>query len=118
MPGGRQVPRAEVDRWVQEVANEGVVSIICLLAVDQPGLYQALPRGLLVHYRECGFRVHHVPVEDHRQPPLSQDEVHKVLTAFQELPKPVLIHCSAGIDRTGQAVASILEQLATAEKLP
>lgn len=108
---GKTVPQAEVDAWIEEVAELGVRSIICLLADDELALYSALPDGLLAYYRTAGFRVEHVPAPDHARPPLMDIHLQRIWDAYQALPKPVLIHCSAGIDRTGRAVEHVKNQI-------
>lgn len=102
--GRVQVTRAEVDGWIQEVRDQGVKSIICLLGEDQLCLYNCLPSGLVEYYRQSGFQVEHVPALDHQLPPLSEEQLRQVWNAFRNLPKPVLVHCSAGVDRTGRAI--------------
>ncbi|MBI5946757.1 MAG: tyrosine-protein phosphatase [Chloroflexi bacterium] len=106
------VPREEVDAWVQQTRDFGVASIICLISDDQLPLYaKALPGGLLLHYRESGFAVAHVPTFDGMTTPYTPEQYEEAWEAFLRLPKPVLVHCSAGFDRTGRIVDHILSRL-------
>ena len=101
---GREVSTDTVDAWLIDVRKMGIKSIICLLGNDQLVLYSQLPTDLISHYQSAGFNVKHIPAQDHLDPPLNDDQLKAIWEAYEELPKPVLVHCSAGIDRTGRAI--------------
>ena len=102
--GGKLVDRAIVDAWIVEVRAQGVRSIICLLADDHLKLYVDLGMDLPSYYRRQGFTVAHIPAPDHHVPPLDAEALGRIAHAYEALPKPVLVHCSAGVDRTGAAI--------------
>src|SRR2546425_748954 len=106
-----EVQKRDVDAWIAEAKSYGVQSIICLLADDQLVLYSSLPTDLISYSRKSGSHVAHIPARDRQSPPLSPAHLKGVWNAYQELPKPVLVHCSAGVDRTGRAVEHIRRQL-------
>ena len=103
-----------VEAWARKARDMGVRSILCILDEPQLAHYDALGLdggGLLDFYRAQGFEVRHVAADDHKRPPLSERELEQVWDAFQSLSGPVLVHCSAGRDRTGAALQHILRQL-------
>lgn len=106
------VPREEVDRWLAVVREMDVKSIICLLDDKHLCLYSDLPGGLVEYYRKNGFEAIQIMVRD---PVLggkvTDAALQKTWNAFQKLAKPVLVHCSAGRDRTGRAVEYLLNKL-------
>jgi protein tyrosine phosphatase (PTP) superfamily phosphohydrolase (DUF442 family) len=108
---GAPVSREVADRWIRAVKEEGVRSIICLLAEDQLTLYEGLPGGLVGYYRSAGLEVRWIPVRDHLVPPIPDSQIERSWQAYRELPKPVLVHCSAGVDRTGRVVEYIQSRL-------
>jgi len=107
--GGGLVAASEVEGWLAEVKSLGILSILCLLDKDQLDFYRDLPGGLLQAYRRAGMAVGHVPVKDHQTPPIPADRLEDVARLFAALPKPLLVHCSAGSDRTGAAIAHLLK---------
>ena len=100
-----------VIKWVRRIKEIGIRSIICLLEEQQLNRYYVEgglnlhPCGLLGYYKSQGFEVRHFPMTDYQRP--DESYMQKVLEAFKELPKPVLLHCSAAIDRTTPVAAFI-----------
>lgn len=117
--GGRAPLSSEakplVIKWVDRVKQMGIQSIICLLEVAQLERYYGSgmglhENGLLGYYKSHGFDVRHYPLKDYRRP--SQEDMEEVRRLFDELPKPILLHCSAAIDRTLPIAVFIAEQRA------
>ena len=98
----------EVDDWIDAAKSMGIRSIICFLSDDQLPFYSGLPSGLIQYYRDAGFDVAHIPEDDYKTPPLSEEGVREAVTSFERLQKPVLVHCSAGLARTGMAIDAII----------
>ena len=106
--------------WVETVLSGGICSVICLLPDWQLKRYLGLPQmtdGLLALYKERGLRVRQVACPDPRHEQVEKGWLTQIkpvaYRAFLELPKPVLLHCSAGIDRSSPVAAYIACQTGT-----
>lgn len=101
-----------VIKWVRQVKRIGIRSVICPLEQRQldrcyvRGGLSLHDRGLLDFYESRGLQVCHFPMSDYQR--LQEKEMQNVFRAFLELSKPVLLHCSAGKDRTAPVVAFIV----------
>ena len=107
-PKKEGISKEVVDEWIENVGAMGVRSIICFLSDHQLAFYPDLPSGLIQYYRDAGFDIAHIPEDDYKRPPLSEEGVREAVAAFERLEKPVLVHCSAGLARTGMAIDAIL----------
>ena len=110
------VPAGVVEEWLFELEQFGIVSIICLIGEDQLWLYRrSVPEGLINRYRQAGFEVAHIPTLDQQTHPFTPEQYELAWEHFQRLPKPVLVHCSAGMDRTGRIVRHLQQRMAHAD---
>jgi len=69
-------------------------------------------------YRKMGFQFRHIEWDDPADPPDLQRATYAMelerarvaaLEAFDGLPKPILLHCSAGIDRSFPVAAYVFQ---------
>lgn len=122
---GRDLPetaRQAVFQWIQRIRDYGILSIICLMHPKELRHYDAVDLGapnLIEFYRKEGFQVCHIPWDDPAHRPMLerstfQQELARVriqaLETFDTLPKPILLHCSAGIDRSAPVAAYIFHE--------
>jgi hypothetical protein len=105
--------RPLVELWVNRILGVGFRSIISLLEDAQldrhyvRGGLDLHPKGLLGYYRHRGLEVASIPCTDYQRP--SDDKMREALAAFRRLPKPILLHCSGGIDRSSPVAEYLSE---------
>lgn len=101
--------------WVERIVEAGIRSVICLLPDWQLRRYLGLAGmgdGLLALYESRGLLVRQVACPDPRHEVVEKGWLEQIkpraYEAFSELTKPVLLHCSAGIDRSSPIAAYIV----------
>lgn len=115
-----------VHDWARRVRAYEIRSIICLMSEQELEFYKRLDlqaESLLEFYRAQGFVVASIPWKDPRHvrsdPEALREKEHQVsveaLRRFDALAKPVLLHCSAGIDRSSPVAAYIRSQRLNAD---
>jgi protein tyrosine/serine phosphatase len=102
----KEIVLSSIDCW----KSHGIRSVICMLTSDELLYYPETDGDLLDLYRAGELVTRVIPVENHKEHPLNESEMDKVWAVYQTIEKPVLIHCSAGLDRTGAAVEAIMER--------
>src|SRR5262249_31050411 len=112
--------RPLVDEWITLVKVENIKSILSLMHDAHLACYRLLGfrnDSLLEHLADAGLQVESCPYEDpHYKRASPQEKLTTLLEvrqqaaiAFRRLPKPVLIMCSSGIDRSAPVAAYIVE---------
>jgi len=127
---GRNLPpkaTPKVFEWLRRIKDSGIRSIICLMHSKELGHYSQLDLGaenLIEFYKTSGLEVRHVEWDDPAHRPSLDRATYarellrirtQALRAFDELPKPVLLHCSAGIDRSSPVAAYVFHMRTSAD---
>jgi len=103
--------------WIEAVKQKDIRSIICLLPTEQLDYYKDIPGGLIDIYQANGFIVENFPIKDPAEDPegrnqlINQNKLEEIYKSYLKLPKPVLVHCSAGQDQTGYVISYIMNRL-------
>jgi len=105
---GTEVSPSEILEWVRHIKRLGVKSIICLLDEEHMKMYN-MNTSLVNFYKVHGLKAAHIRTTDGVTPNWVVRSL--ALEAFIELPKPVLIHCSSGIERSAIAAEHIINHL-------
>jgi protein-tyrosine phosphatase len=98
-----------VHAWIEQIKRQGIRSIICLLSNQELyDYYLYVNIDLLKLYREAGLEIAHYSITDcltRRQKAEILPEIGKF---YQRAPKACLVHCNAGINRTGTVIKYLL----------
>lgn len=95
--------------WILGVKALGVCSVISLLSEAELRWYEHLPGGLLGSYQSAGLEAFSIPVPLDTPDVLTRNHLEQLDAAFERLPRPLVIHCSAGLIRSRAAVDHLIQ---------
>jgi protein tyrosine/serine phosphatase len=103
-----QMDGQDLARWRRE---HGIATVLNLRGEAIGADWYETERALADH-----LGITHIDFPMSEQKELSNQEVQSLIKLMQEAPKPLLIHCKAGADRTGLASALYIAAIAGGEE--
>jgi protein tyrosine/serine phosphatase len=103
---------ATVESWLNRVKDYNIKSIFSLLDEDELEIYNYLPSTYESFCRENGFDFFNLSLTDGMNSIETTKNSELIIDAFTQLNRPVLVHCNAGVERTGYALEVIQKFLA------
>jgi protein-tyrosine phosphatase len=114
-----EVVADDVEEWIRRARWLGIRTIISFLTdAEVEAYYASLTVPLHQAYELAGFTVLRLPLEDPWNEAANQAALEQLLAALPQLSSPWLVHCSAGVDRTGFAVRHLTQHLRRSGELP
>ena len=102
--GTPPVDDKQIELWIAFMLRQGIQQVVCLLPPEQLSYYQ---HDLLARYHSHFDRVTHVPIADYELPDISAlKQILQVLHQAEQANQRVVVHCSAGVGRTGIVLAA------------
>ena len=103
--------KKELKKEVKKWKKMKIKSIICLLSEEEMNEnYKVVDGDLVGYYEKQGFEVFNVRIEDYQKPPVNDNDLKMIEEQYNKMEKPVLVHCAAGQNRTGQVVKYLAKE--------
>lgn len=107
-----EVAAEDVAAWIERAHWLGIRTIISFLTdAEVEAYYASLSVPLHQAYELAGFTVLRLPLDDPWNEAANQAALARLLAVLPQLPPPWLVHCSAGVDRTGFAIRHLTQHL-------
>lgn len=108
-----------MEAWIERAQWLGIRTIISFLTdAEVEAYYARLAVPLHQAYEHAGFTVRRLPLDDPWNEAANQAALAELLAALPQLPSPWLVHCSAGVDRTGFAVRHLVHHFQSGGNQP